>query len=458
MIRRALTLPLLLCTVAACTPVGPDYARPEIALTATFSESSAGPIGEVAARRWWVSFGDPVLTGLVDRGLAQNLDIAGALERIRASQAALRGTGLADAVSGDLTASSTRSGADNTPVTTSDSGSLSAALVLDLFGGIRRAREGAVADLAGARADEGTARLAYLSSIVGAYIEARYYQEAIALTRQTIASREETLEITRRQRAAGAATELDEAQVTALLDAARADIPGMEASFLAQVYSIATLLGEPAAPLVRQMQAGRAQPRPRVGAATGVPADLLRNRPDVRAAEMDLASATADIGVAEAALWPSITLSGTATAGSGGAWSFGPALSLPVLGQPALRASRDQAISAARQAEITWRNTVLGAVEDVQSADSAWRRDRQTVTLLNRSAASYARALELSRDSFNRGTLALLDLLDTDRSLASARLSLAGAIRDMSVDWATLQVALGAGAYVGSPDGSSGGQ
>jgi len=441
-------LVLIALLTSACAPVGPTYQRPEMALAATYSESTSQALGEVAQRRWWTAFNDPVLDRLVARGLKQNLDIAAAMERIRASEASLRATGAASATSGNLGAESARSGSDTQSAASSNTGSLSAALVLDLFGGIRREREGARADLAAAQADEETARLAYLAAIVGAYIDARYYQSALALTRQTIQSREETLAATQQKYDAGSSTELDLSQVRALLETAKADLPGLEAEFLAQTYSIATLLGEPADPLVKELGRGAAQPRPRGDGRTGVPAELLRNRPDVRSAEMALASSVAAVGVAEADLLPSLSLSGTVARGSGDAWSFGPSLSLPVLNQPKLRASRDKAISEAKQAEISWRNTVLGAVEDVSAAHSRWTRDRRTVSLLGASVESYATALKLSRESYDQGGLSLLDLLDTDRSLASARLSLAAAVQASAVDWATLQVALGAGAGV----------
>ncbi|HEY0274569.1 MAG TPA: TolC family protein, partial [Paenirhodobacter sp.] len=270
---KRLTLTFLLLATA-CTPVGPNYQRPQMTLASTFSDSSAGPIGEVANRNWWRSFNDPVLNALVERGLRQNLDIAASLERIRASEASLRATGVSSAVSGDLSGTVTRSGSDTVAAGSTHSGSLSADLVLDLFGGIRREREGAVADLAAARADEGTARLAYLSSIIGAYINARYYQAAMALTRQTVTTREETQTVTQQKYDAGSATQLDLAQVSALLDSAKSELPGMEAEFLAEVYSIATLLGEPAGPLITQMQRSNTQPRPRASESTGIPADL----------------------------------------------------------------------------------------------------------------------------------------------------------------------------------------
>ncbi|GHF64347.1 efflux transporter outer membrane subunit [Seohaeicola zhoushanensis] len=435
----------------ACTTVGPQYKQPEMALAARFTEATASQLGEIATRQWWTGYNDAMLNELVARGLRQNLDIAGAMERIRAAEANLRGTGLPAAISGALSASSIKAGSDTTSSTTSQNRALSAGLVLDLFGGIRRSREGAEASLGAAQANEGTARLAYLAALIGAYIDARYYQESLALTRGTIASREETLRITQQKFDAGSATELDLAQVRALLYAARASIPTLEANFLARVYTIATLLGEPADPILAQMRKGRAQPRPRGSGGVGIPADLLRNRPDVRSAEMSLMSATAAVGVAESNLRPSISLSGSVSGTSNTTWSFGPTLTLPILKQPALRASRDAAISAAKQAEISWRSTVLGAVEDVQSANSRWVRDRQSVGLLGNSVEAYARALQLSRQSYEQGALSLLDLLDTDRSLETARLGLAAGIQSMAVDWATLQVALGAGAYVGSP-------
>lgn len=441
----------LLMLTAACAPVGPDYRRPQVALSAGFAEGTAGPVGEVATRQWWTGYQDRMLNDLIARGLRKNLSIAASLERIRAAEANLRASGGASAVSGDLSGSSTRTGGDGIATGQTNSGSLSASLALDLFGGIRRGSQSAAADLEAAKADEGTVRLAYLSAIVGAYIDARYYQEALALTRQTIALREETLNLTLAKVRAGTATEYEEVQIRALLDAARADLPGLESSFLTQIYTIATLLGEPAEPLMRQLQTGRAQPRPRGSLTTGVPAELLRNRPDVRAAEQALVAATADIGVAEADLLPSITLGGSLTESGGTGWNFGPTLSLPVLSQPRLRAGRDRAISLARQAEIEWRGTILSAVQDVQASHSRWLRLRREVGLREQSVSSYVRAAEYSRQAFNIGSIALSELLDDDRALASARLSLAGSVRNLAIEWATVQIAVGAGAYAGTP-------
>ncbi len=371
--------------VAGCA-VGTDYQRPEVAMETRFVGGNAEQIGAVATQQWWLNYKDSNLTSLVTRGLAQNLDVIAAGERIRQAQAELRTTGVNAAADGSLTGSVTTSGGDGTNGTsTVESGTLGASLVIDLFGGIRREREAAVASLTAARAEEETVRLAWLAELIAAYSDARYYQEAIALTRTDIATREETVSITRSQFNAGAATEYEVAEARALLSTARADLPQFAALFDANVYAIATLLNEPAGPIKAQMQKGAPQLSSPGDARTGVPADLLRNRPDVRSAEADLAAAVANVGVAEAALYPALSLSGTVgRTDATDAWSFGPQLSLPVFNQGLLKASRDAQLSVARQAEIAWRASINEAVEDIQVAQSNLTRAPEGAAAANR--------------------------------------------------------------------------
>lgn len=435
--------------VAGCA-VGTDYQRPEVAMETRFVGGNAEQIGAVATQQWWLNYKDSNLTSLVTRGLAQNLDVIAAGERIRQAQAELRTTGVNAAADGSLTGSVTTSGGDGTNGTSSvESGSLGASLVIDLFGGIRREREAAVASLTAARAEEETVRLAWLAELIAAYSDARYYQEAMALTRTAIATREETVSITRSQFNAGAATEYEVAEAQALLSTARADLPQFAALFDANVYAIATLLNEPAGPIKAQMQKGAPQLFSPGDARTGVPADLLRNRPDVRSAEADLAAAVANVGVAEAALYPALSLSGTVgRTDTTDAWSFGPQLSLPVFNQGLLRASRDAQLSVARQAEIAWRASINEAVEDVQVAQSNLTRARQRAQLLRTAASDYGRALTLAQENYRNGAITLLNLLETDRNTNAARISAASATNEAAQAWATLKIATGAGAAV----------
>jgi len=442
-VKPALPL-LLLAGLAACT-VGPDYAAPGIGMPSRFAEGGGATSGDVSLVRWWEGFDDRKLNTLADRGLRQNLDIATAVERINQAQAALRGTGAAALVTGSVGADTTRAKAQSGTISTESSGAAAANLVIDLFGGERRSRQQAEAQLQATELDVGTARLAFLSSLVGDYIDARYYQEATAITRSLIDARQQTYELVERQRAAGLSTDLDVLQARALLEQTRATLPAFEQGFHSSVYAIATLLAEPAQPLLDAMQPGAAQPRPPRSSAAGVPADLLRNRPDVRSAERDYAAAVAAVGVAEAELYPALDLSGAVTVANPSSWSFGPSLVLPVLNQPLLRSNRDQAISVAKQAELAWRSTVYSAVEDVQSQQGATQRSRREVAAQQAATSTYRQARDLSRETYEAGTTTFLDLLDAERSAGVTALALALSIRGLANDWTALQVATGRG-------------
>ncbi|OCX61294.1 RND transporter [Thioclava sp. SK-1] len=443
--------------VAGCAAVGPNFQAPNAALTAQFVGGDAAQLNEVAQKAWWRDYRDPMLTGLVERGFAQSLDIVQAQERIRQARAQLRQTGVNSALSGSGTVSRTRSGTDGQGSAWQTNSDLSAGVVLDLFGGIRREQEAAQANLVAAQSDVGTQRLAWLAELIADYSDARYYQEALALTRQTITTRQDTFNITQQEVNAGAATTFELAEAQAALDSARAELPSYLAQFRASVFAIATLMNEPAGPLMAQMQRGASQLRIPGNIATGVPADLLRNRPDVRYYEAVLHQQVAQVGVDQAALYPSLSLTGDVSGVSTTkSWSFGPSVTLAILNQGALRAARDAQVSAAKQAEIDWRSAVMGAVEDVQVAQSNLQQYRQQAARLDQAAQSYTRALELGRTNYRNGALTLLDLLDTDRSQATARIAAASARNTAAQEWAMLQIAIGAGAgYAQSPQEAS---
>ena len=436
--KRLVLVPMVLA-LSACA-VGPDFRSPSQPVAANFAEGSAQPIGEASAQYWWRSYNDAMLNELVQTGLSQNLDIKTAISRVAEAQAAARATGLPAMISGSVSGDSIRAGGEAISGTTTPSGaSFNPSLVLDLFGGERRSREAALASLQSAELSVGEARLTFLSQLVSSYIDLRYYQNALTITRQT-------LSLVQSQREAGAATALDEAQAQAALDESLASLPSLESGFYASSYAIATLLAQPVQTIETRLQRGAAQPRPRGNASVGVPADLLRNRPDVRAAERDYAAAVAKVGVSEAQMYPSVSLGGTVSTSEGvGSWSFGPEVSLPVLNQGVLSANRDQAIAQAEQAELGWRSSVLGAVEEVQASQSDYIRNQRAVAAYQRSVNSYERVVSLSRETYNGGTTTLLDFLDVQRSLASSRLTLASSVRDLAASWATLQVAAGKG-------------
>jgi len=433
----------VLC-LCACVPVGPVYTPPSIDVPENFFRS-AEEGGRAIEEAWWMDLADRRLDQLVETGLKRNLDILSALERIRSAEAAVRARGADALASGAVSTRRTGSGGEERQSDISESHSLSAQFVLDLFGEETHRTGQARARAAAARYDAGTVRLAFLSSLVSNYLDLRHDQEALALTRKTIASRERTFEIVSAKREAGIADSLELERARASLNGARAALPALEEGFYSHLYAIAALLDMPDADLASMLETGGRQPYPRTRGKAGTPADLLRNRPDIRAAERELAAAVDEVGISAAALYPSLRLSGTITASSLTGWSFGPELSLPVLGRGAMHARRAQAESGARLAELAWRKAVRAAVEDVQGAEGRWSRSRRDVAAQREIVASQQKILELTRQSYEAGAIPLLDLLDAERNVSSAQMSLAGAVRDAARTWSELQIAAGRG-------------
>jgi multidrug efflux system outer membrane protein len=453
------TAPLVLALLSGCVS-GPNHAAPTISLPGKYAEGPTSSNGDVSMAAWWTAFQDSRLNGYVQTGLDQNLDVLQALERINQAEANVVVAGAGSLPSLTASGSAARSGAeglDGTPNSapqTRVSGNFDASWFLDLFGLYKRSREGALASLDAAYAGVDVARLSLLQAVVSAYIDVRYFQERIALARQNLESRRETLDLTRLQLEAGAASRLDVVQAEGLVNSTIAQIPALETSFRGAAHRVATLLGLPASSLLPELQRGARQPVARFSAKAGVPADLIRNRPDIRAAERQLAAAVAQIGVAEAQLYPAITLGGSITPSyvrASGAdnsllsWSFGPGISLPIFDGGQLKANVTAAESTAREAYLAWKQTVLGAVEEVENALAAVSRDARTVNALRDTVRSYDEALELATASYRDGASSLLDVLDAQREVSTAQSNLAQAVQQSAQDFVSLNVAIGGG-------------
>jgi outer membrane protein, multidrug efflux system len=452
--------PLMFVALSGCM-VGPDYEAPQTPLPVKFSEGRNASIGNVSLKPWWTAFTDQRLNSLVAQGMAQNLDVLQAVERIQSSEANVTSAGAGSLPSLTGSGSQTFSGSDGYKGRTNSStseGGLSVSWLLDLFGEYRRSKESARASLDAAYASADVARLSLLSDLVTSYIDVRYYQERMAIARDNLKSRQETLELTKFRLDAGAASRLDVVQAEGLVNSTLADMSTLETSFRKSAHHVATLIGLPAASLVSDLSRSSGQPVAHDAVRTGIPADLVRNRPDIRKAERELAAAVADIGVAKAQLFPSIKLSGSispsyikSNTASGGitSWSFGPTLNLPIFDGGALRANVQSKESAARSAYLAWKQTVLNAIEEVENAMVALSRDGKAVSASRAEVSSYREALDLSTASYKDGASSLLDVLDAQRSVSTAQANLAQAVRQMAADYVTLNVAIGGGYAAG---------
>lgn len=461
------TLPLTMLLLSGCV-VGPDHKTPEIQLPGKFAEGGNTSNGNISTVAWWTAFNDSRLNGYVSTGLVQNLTVLQAIERINQAESNITVAGARSLPSLTTTFRHNTQGSGGSLPSTNDnvnnttSNAFNVSWLLDLFGQYRRAQESAGASLDEAYASADVQRLTLISAVTSAYIDVRYFQERLEIARLNLGSRRETLSLTKLQLEAGAASRLDVVQSEGLVNSTLAQMPALETNFRRAAHRIATLLGMPADTLIAELQRGSRQPVARSIPRTGIPADLIRNRPDIRTAERKLAAAVADIGVAEAQLYPSITLGGSITpsftnisngaSGTANGWGFGPSISLPILDGGRLRAGVDIQKSVAREQYLAWKAAVLKAVEEVENALTAVNRDQQSVNAYRRTVSSYQEALSLATASYRDGASSLLDVLDAQRNVSEAQSQLATAIQLAAQDYVALSVALGGGYAVGAPD------
>lgn len=450
----ALTMGLVL---AACQPAGP-YEPPRFGFAGDYRAGSRAVPVLLANSAWWERLGDPVLNRLVAEALRGSPSIAAAQARIAQAQAAFAATPGAVSVTSRLGASlegSTGSGSSSTGGTAD----LGFSWLFDPYGARRAERAAAGARITVAEAETDAARLALIRAMATAYVELRYSQRRLALHEQEMRSRRQTLALTRTLFAAQAATRLDIVRSEGRMAEIEAELPLRRAAIRARQNEIAVLAG--AAPGSGGGGLGRLgldldlrgdQPRPALSPEVGIPADLLRNRPDIRIAERRYYIAIADLGQARAALYPRLSLVGTLTAagrqggGSGGSeYFFGPALQLPALPAAQARAQVEGAGARVAEAHAIWKSTVLSALLEVENALIDYSATSTSAQASDKAVRLYREALDLTRKVFERGDATLGDLIDAEQALAGAEQTRA----DMRLRWGQsfidLNTRLGAG-------------
>lgn len=443
--RSVLLAGTFLCS---CTIAGVDYQRPDFAVPASYYQSRTYATAQGASETWWQGLNDATLNRLVEAGLAQNLGIKAARERLKAAEALRRGSGRPQQVSGDLEGSSIFSRRESQDGSTStDTGEISATYVFDLFGGFQRRSERAIADRDGQFYQMATTRLAIIDAITRTYIQARFFQRGAAVTRKTIRLREQILQTVEELKEARAVLALDVERTKLQVVSAKADLPSFISSYESSVFALASLLDRDASEVFAMMRGSYGQPYPATQPELGVPATLLRNRPDVLLAEAQLRSATADIGVSEAALYPSLEITGSVQAirRAPDLYQIGPALTLPLFNRPVLRAFYKNAIAGAKATEYDYRSTVRSAVEEVQSQQSTLRSARQRTAAQARAVNLGTKVADLARETFRASEITLFDLLSTEEALRDNELNLIAARRDLALAWSSLQISLGKG-------------
>ncbi|SOC15892.1 multidrug efflux system outer membrane protein [Rhodobacter sp. JA431] len=399
------------------------------------------------AEGWWRAFRDSQLDALIAAGAARNLDV---LQAVAAIDEARANAGLARA--SDLpqlagSASATHGNPQGAGMSNTSTVGLGSSWMLDLFGANRANRKAAAARLDAAYLSADVARLTMQQAIAQAYAELRFQQASIALTRRSIESRKRSLELTRAQVDSGAAGRLELLQAEQLVAEGEAQLPAFETGFDQALVQLASLTAQTVSSLRPSLQRGAPQPVPRYRASVGVPADVLRVRPDVQMAERLYAASVYDIGVAKAAFFPSVTLTGAITptrvhdTTSITPWTLGPALDLPIFTGGANRANLRGAEARALEAKLAWEAAVLNAIDEVETALAAYTRDGRNIAAQRHLVDTSSETLELSRTNYSLGQGDFMTVLDAERTYLSAQQGLAQAQAQRAAHYITLSVA-----------------
>lgn len=446
MLRVSSTL-LVAVTLSGCATVGTAYVAPSIDAGARYAAGATGGQKSITANvQWWRAFNDAALNRLIETGLSQNLTVAQAVERVVAARESAVSTGLNGLPTGSVLAEASAAGTSTSSlVTTSQSVSTSLSWELDLFGGLAKEREAARATLDTAIEEANGAKLSLIGEIARNYIQARGYQDRLHIARSTLEAQNSTLAVTRQKNEVGLTSNLDLAQLEGDVSTTAASIPALEISLSEAVHRLGVLLGQEPSSLNKLFTDNSQIPRVGGSISAGVPADLMRDRPDIRQAERQLAAATADIGVAEADLYPSLSLSGNFSIASIANWSLGTSLSLPIFNLGKLKQMVLVEESQARQAYLSYRQTVLEAVEEVENALVGLNKQQTRRSQLANSYSSYSTATQLAEERYSAGETTLLTLLTAQRSLYSARDALAQSTVEVGLQYVALSLALGGG-------------
>jgi len=445
---------ILTATLAALTAcaVGPAYQHPPMELPRTFR--NAGDIVAVAAPSpdgvWWAGFHDPLLTHIIERTLAQNLDLAAAAARVTQARAAAALAGAALLPQGELAASASSArdsltsplgeiahavGAPRNYQTYS--AGVQASWELDLFGSLRRRREAARAEAEAAETGQAAIRIVLSAEAADAYLYLRGLQAQLTLAKSQEETQSRLVDLVRLRQGEGVSSDREWQRANGELERVRALEPALRAAIDAEIYRLDVLMGTPAGAHYDELAVTAEQPSAPQPEGSVAPADLMQRRPDIVVAERHLAAANARIGAAIAEYYPHLTfggLTGFESVDAGSLFSAAAQRRGALIGlrwrlfdfgrvdaEVAIARGRDQEALAA------YRGAVLRATEDVESALSQFIESRAEAEVLRREITALTRAREEAQTAYEGGVLPLLEVLDADRDLLAARDRLAAA-------------------------------
>lgn len=448
---------------AGCA-VGPNYNRPAVPTPAAYRDLNDSPQARAQAQAasfadlpWWQVFQDPVLQDLIRTALKQNYDLQIATERIAAARAAV--TVARSSLFPQVAANANfQGGKDNNLQAKYDFLTLTAdtAFQLDLFGKLRRATQAARAQLLATEDARQTVVLTLVSDVASDYFQLLQLDLELQIIRDTVTTQQDSVKLTNFRLEHGVATKLDVLQAQQTLDTANAQIPDVERQIAQEENAISILLGKYPEPIARGKPLVEQPLPPEVPA--GIPSSLLERRPDIREAEQDLVAANAEIGIAKAEFFPQISLTGSGGGSFGrdsafsnlmptqiGIYSYGAQVSQPLFTGGALTGNLRIAKSQHEQVLIAYKEAIQHAFGDVSDALIGYQKLHEVRVRQEDTVADLRESVRLSNLRYAGGTTAYLEVLDGQRSLFAAELTLAQARGDEYQSLVQLYRALGGG-------------
>jgi multidrug efflux system outer membrane protein len=426
--------------LGGCT-VGPNYTRPAVEAPPSWrvTEEQAG---NVADNAWWGQFSDPVLENLIQIALRENLDLQVAAARVdefagrygfvradlypQVGASAYAGRQRTTEETGNTLPAGWNSTLNNFSV------ALNAGWEVDIWGRIRRATEAARADLVGTEEGRRAVILSLVGSVSGSYVNLRDLDRQLEIAKETAKSRGESLELFRIRFEGGFTSEVEYVQVKSLYEEAMATIPAIQKAIAQQENGLSVLLGRNPGPIPR----GKTIDQLRLPTIPpGLPSDLLERRPDILAAEQALIAANARIGVAKAAYYPAISLTGffgfastdlsNLFTGSAKTWSYAVPVSVPIFTAGKIAGDVQAAEAIQRQALAQYRQAIQFAFREVDDALVDRARTKEQLSAQANQVKALEKYVELSRLRFDNGYTSYLEVLDAERSLFNAQLAYA---------------------------------
>jgi len=461
--RCAGFLVLAAILTAGCVTVGPDYAPPASQVPQQWSAVHAAGFSErsdsAMLSRWWSVLNDPLLSELIEEARKGNHDLRRAKARVREARARrnISRTGLFPAVDASGSMTKRRSSEDTGSGTETElySAGFDASWEIDLFGGTRRAVEAAEADLGAGREDLRDVMVTLFSEVALNYVELRSVQKRLSIAEANLAAQEEAYTLTRWRLMAGLTTELDVEQARYSLEQTRSQIPPLQALAEQTANGIAVLLGKNPGKLKSMLNRPGVIPIPPASIAVGIPADILRNRPDVRRAERQLAAQTARVGASVSDLYPKLRLTGSIGfealtfnnlfLHSSRTYGMSPGLSWNVFDAGKIRQNIEVQNALQEQALIQYEQAVITALKDVENTLVSYDKDRQRMQSLKEASGAARHASDLAQSQYASGLIDFQAVLTAQRASLSLQDQLASSEADVISDLIRLYKALGGG-------------